>query len=261
MRPCVKLNNIRVIKNKKQILRIDHLTIPERDFVGIIGTNGAGKTTLLKICLGLESPRSGSVTLFGKKLNSLNQWKKTNLRKKVGYIPQSTEYNQDLPLTLREIVAMGITSTKPLFKKFTSEDQSLIDFWIHTLGLEDQKHQLFTTLSGGERQKTLIARAMCQQPKMIIFDEPCANLDISFKYRITDIIQQLYEQTKITIMFVSHETSLLPPACRRILLLNKGFILSEGTPDEILNSQQMQKAYNCSIRCENIDGRFYTLNN
>ncbi len=259
MNSPVELKEIKVNRSGRNILDINKLNIFDGQFTGIIGTNGAGKTTLLKVCLGLENISTGNVKLFGRELSSLSLWKKTNLRKKVGYIPQVTEYNSELPLTLEEVVGMGRTSVKPLFKKFNSEDRKLIDKWIDALDLSKNRKQIFRTLSGGERQKTLIARAMCQQPEIIIFDEPCANLDFNAKFKTTEIIEDLYRKNDLTILFVSHETNLLPPACNRLILMNEGKIIADGSPDKILLSAKMREAYNSEVECKNIYGRYYTL--
>ena len=254
------LTNILVRRTGRVILNIDNLKINAGDFVGIIGTNGAGKTTLLRLCCGLLKPNRGLIKMDDKDLTQLSIWNKSNLRKHIGYIPQSAEYNPDLPFTLREVVAMGRTSTKPLFTNLSKDDYDVIDSWIDKLGLADLRNQTFRSLSGGEQQKALIARAMTQSPRILMLDEPCSNLDFNWKYQITEIIEQLYSMTKVTVLMVSHETSLLPACCQRAILLDKGNLIEDGDIDEILKSQVFEQAYNCEIETLNIDGRKYTIN-
>ena len=256
----ILLSDILIRRSGRTILNIEKLRIRSGDFVSIIGTNGAGKTTLLKLYCGLLKPNRGLVKLGGKDLTQLSIWNKSNLRKHIGYIPQSAEYNPDLPFTLREIVAMGRTSAKPLLKKLSSEDYEIVDNWISKLGLYDLRNQTFRSLSGGEQQKALIARAMAQQPRVLMLDEPCSNLDFSWKYQITEIIEQLYTMTKVTVLMVSHETNLLPACCHRAVLLHKGNLVADGDIDEILESQAFEQAYGCKVETVILGGRKYTVN-
>jgi iron complex transport system ATP-binding protein len=253
------LSNISVKRAGRIILNIDNLQIDSGDFVGIIGTNGAGKTTLLKICCGLIKPNTGSIKLDGKNFSHLSTWSKSNFRKHIGYIPQQAEYNPDLPFTLREVVAMGRTSTKPLLQKLDDEDYEIVDDWINKLGLADNRCQTFRSLSGGEQQKALIARAMAQNPRILMLDEPCSNLDFNWKYQITEIIDKLHSMTKVTVLMVSHETSLLPSCCKRAVLLHKGNLIADGDTDEILASNEFEHAYGCQFETVTLSGRKYTI--
>jgi iron complex transport system ATP-binding protein len=255
----IHLSNIRVKRVGKTILNVEKLQINSGDFLGIIGTNGAGKTTLLRLCCGLIKPDTGAITLHGKGFSSMTTWSKSNFRKHIGYIPQQTEYNPDLPFTLRDVVAMGRTSIKPLLQRLNNEDYKIIDYWINRLGLSELREQTFRSLSGGEQQKTLIARAMAQNPRILMFDEPCSNLDFNWKYQITDIIENLYESTKVTVLMVSHETSLLPTCCKRVILLHKGNLIADGDIDEILKSDEFEQTYGCQFETLNLGGRKYTV--
>ncbi|MBN1975749.1 MAG: ABC transporter ATP-binding protein [Sedimentisphaerales bacterium] len=254
------LSNIRVVRAGRVILNIENLQIRSGDFTGIIGTNGAGKTTLLRLCCGLIKPNTGSIKLDGTDFTKLSAWSKSNLRKHIGYIPQQAEYNPDLPFTLREVVAMGRTSIKPLLQRLDNDDFEIVDDWINKLGLADNRNQTFRSLSGGEQQKALIARAMAQNPGILMLDEPCSNLDFKWKYQITEIIDKLHIMTKITILMVSHETNLLPTGCKRAVLLHKGNLVTDGDMDKVLTSNQFEQAYGCQFETISLGGRKYTIN-
>jgi len=256
---CLSLSNIKVKRGGRTILDIGNLQIPSGTFVGVIGTNGAGKTTLLRVCCGLVKPDRGTIKFNGIDLAAISNWNKSNLRKHIGYIPQATEYNAELPFTLREVVAMGRTSVKPLLTRLNKEDYEHIDYWIDRLGLADRRNQTFRSLSGGEQQKSLIARAMSQDPAILMLDEPCSNLDFNWKHQITGIIEQLYLQTHITVLMVSHETNLLPPCCGRIVLLHEGQVLADDVVEEVFASDALETAYQCRIKTVNIGGRKYTI--
>lgn len=256
----LSLCGVEVRRSGRKILRLDNLRISSGAFVGVIGSNGAGKTTLLKVCCGLIKPNRGTIKLEGTDLTALNAWAKANLRKRIGYIPQIPHYNPDLPFTLREVVAMGRISIKPLLTRLNSEDYNIVDGWIERFGLSGHSYQTFRSLSGGEQQKTLIARAMAQEPQILMLDEPCANLDFNWKYQITEIISQLHRKTGITILIVSHETNLLPTGCNRVLLLHEGGLLADGDVEEVLVSEALETAYQCQIETLDIGGRKYAFN-
>lgn len=256
----LRLSGVQVRRGGRTILDVESLQIPSRAFVGIIGTNGAGKTTLLKVCCGLTQPNRGTVKLAGKDLAKLSPWGRSNLRKRIGYIPQAAEYNGELPFTVREVAAMGRTSVQPLLSRLTGADYEIVDSWIERLGLSGLASQTFRSLSGGEQQKVLVARAMAQEPAVLMLDEPCANLDFNWKYQITEIVDRLYQQTGVTILLVSHDTSLLPPACNRIVLLHQGRILADGGIDEVFASEALQVAYQCRVETFNAGGRKYVVN-
>jgi len=256
---CLHLSDIKIKRSGRIILNIDNLQIASGQFVGVIGTNGAGKTTFLKVCCGLIKPNQGTIKFDDADLVTLSSWSKTNLRKRIGYIPQATEYNAELPFTLREVVAMGRTSVKPLFSRLNREDFEYVDYWIDRLGLAELRNQTFRSLSGGEQQKVLIARAMTQEPAILMLDEPCSNLDFNWKYQITNIIDELYQQTNITVLMISHETNLLPSSANRIILLHEGKILVDGTSEDVFKSDAIEKAYQCRIETLDIDGRKYTI--
>jgi len=252
---ALMLSHVHIRRGGRTVLQIEGLEIPAGDFVGIVGANGAGKTTLLSVCAGLIRPDSGEVRHGNNELTRLGAWRKCEIRKHIGYIPQSAEYNAELPFTLREVVAMGRTSIRPLLAVLKAQDYAVVDHWIDVLGLSDRRNQTFRSLSGGEQQKTLVARAMAQDPRILMLDEACANLDFHWKYQISDIVEQLYHQTKMTVLMVSHDTSVLPRACGRVILLSGGRILADGGPQEVLSSDMLRRAYHGSLDSVVVGGR------
>lgn len=253
------LSNVRLRSGGRTILQIDRLAIPSGEFVGVIGTNGAGKTTLLKVCSGLIEPDGGTVTLAGNDLTRLGGWRKCTLRRHIGYIPQSAEYNTELPFTVREVVAMGRTSVRPLLARLRAADHEIVDRWIGRLGLSDRRNQTFRSLSGGEQQKVLIARAMVQDPRILMLDEPCASLDFHWKHQISEIVEQLHEEMKMTVLLVSHDTSVLPQTCRRVILLGDGRLLGDGDIDAVLKPEMLRLAYHGDLEALVAGGRRHIL--
>jgi iron complex transport system ATP-binding protein len=259
MNGCIGLTNVNVRRSRRTILDIENLNITAGQFVNLIGTNGAGKTTLLCVCCGLVRPNSGTVRFDGADLASLGWWRKVALRKRIGYVPQSAEYNAELPFTVREVVAMGRTSAKLLCSPLGREDYEIVDYWLESLGLADRRNQTFRSLSGGEQQKTLIARAMTQQPAVLMLDEPGASLDFNWKYRIAAIVEDLYKQTSITVLMVSHDADLFPVEASRTILLHAGQILADGGVSDVFESDAFEKAYGHKFKVLDFEGRKYVL--
>jgi iron complex transport system ATP-binding protein len=240
---ALTLTNIDVRRFGRAILSIDELAISRGTFVGIIGPNGAGKTTLLKVCAALVAPDRGRVILDDSDLTRLGSWRRCRLRRRIGHIPQSVEYNAELPFTVREVAVMGRTAVRPLLRSLNRSDVEAVDHWLAALGLADRRHQTFRSLSGGEQQKVLIARAMAQDPEILMLDEPCANLDFNWKYQISELVERLYRQTSMTVMMVSHDASVLPAACGRIVLMEAGRVLEDGPTEQVLTPEILSRAY------------------
>jgi len=256
---CIELSNVTVRRSGRTILNIEKLSVAAGQFVNLVGTNGAGKTTLLCVCCGLIKANTGIVKLGGVDLASLGGWQKVALRKHIGYVPQSAEYNAELPFTVREVVAMGRTSAKPLCSPIGREDYEIVDSWLESLGLADRRNQTFRSLSGGEQQKTLIARAMTQQPAVLMLDEPGANLDFNWKHKIMTIVEDLHRQTLITVLMVSHDADLLPVDAGRTILLHDGQILADGGIRDVFESDAFEKAYGYKFKVLDFEGRKYVL--
>lgn len=232
----IELSDILIRRGGRSILEIRRLTLSAGSFTGLIGPNGAGKTTFLKLCCGLIKPNRGTVLFENQRISSGPFWRIPHYRKFIGYIPQQAEYNAHLPFTLREVVAMGRGFLKPLLGSFDRADEEKIDYWIGELGLSEQRHQTFRSLSGGQQQKALIARAMAGQSRFLLLDEPGANLDPIWKIQLREILDRLYTAHPITVLLISHELDLIPACCQRMILLDQGRIVAEGPRLEVLHS-------------------------
>ena len=255
----IELSNVTVRRSGRTILNVENLNIDDGQFISLIGTNGAGKTTLLCVCCGLITPNTGLIKLDDINLTSLSGWQKVSLRKKIGYVPQSAEYNAELPFTVREVVSMGRTSAKRMCSSLNRRDYEIVDSWLEEMGLAERRNQTFRSLSGGERQKALIARAMTQEPTVLMLDEPGSNLDFNWKQRIVGIIEKLHRQTSVTVLLVSHDVDMLPKNADRTILLHDGQILADGGGKDVFESEMFEKAYGCKFKVADFEGRGYIL--
>jgi ABC-type cobalamin/Fe3+-siderophores transport system ATPase subunit len=253
----ISLSGVAVRRAGRCILEIEQLTVACGQFINLIGTNGAGKTTLLNVCCGLTRPDAGVVTFDGARLNALSAWAKSRLRKRIGYIPQRADYNAELPFTVREVAVMGRTARKPLGIPLNRGDFDLTEKWLQTLGIADRRNQTFRSLSGGEQQKVLIARAMAQEPELLILDEPVASLDLNWKFQIIDLVTQLHRQLRLTVILVSHEIQSLPLTADRTILLHNGRIAADGPTRQTLTSSALAEVYQTRVAVVETDTRPY----
>ncbi len=256
---AVSLEQVQVQRGVKTLLQVDHWAVDQGQAVALIGVNGAGKTTLLKTCCGLIKPDRGRVMLNRVDWATLSPWQRSKQRRCLGYVPQRTEFAAELPLTVTEVVTMGRVAIKGLGRRLRHEDHNRVSHWIDRLGLDKQARQTFRSLSGGEQQKVLIARAMAREPDILMLDEPCANLDIGWKSRITSLIESLHQETQITLIMVCHEMSLIPACCHEVLLLDQGRAIVQGPLEEVLQSPLMERVYGCHLERVVVDGRHYVV--
>ncbi len=240
------LTDVVIHRRNKCILCVEKLAIARGEFVGIIGPNGAGKTTLMLTCGGIIHPDRGSIHFEQWNLARLGSIAGSRIRRRFGYVPQSAHYHTELPFTLREVVEMGLAGVRSPWRRITHDDRQAIDFWIERMGLRDRSGHTFRSLSGGERQKCLMARALVRRPDVLMLDEPCANLDFFWKEQIYTLLDELHRELSLTILLISHDDGLLPNQQRRLLLLHQGRIAADGPAVEVLQTLPLQKAYGMS---------------
>lgn len=178
--------------------------IHQGEFIGFVGPNGSGKSTLLKLILGLLSPTGGTIELFD---SSVKEG-----RDKVGYVPQHANYDPTFPISVEEVVRMG--RIKPLRRSYSKEDYSAVEEALSTVQLLDLAKRPYRALSGGQRQRVLVARALSSSPKMLILDEPTANMDAESEKRLFDALGKLKGDT--TILIVTHDTGFVSSLTDRV---------------------------------------------
>jgi zinc transport system ATP-binding protein len=193
-----------------------NFNIEDGEFVVIVGSNGAGKTTLIKALLGLVKPINGSINFNGLK------------QEFIGYMPQETKVDSNFPASVYEIVLSG-TLNKTLF--YTKNEKKLALDNLKLLGIKDLKDKSFQELSGGQRQKVLLARSLCSTDKLLILDEPSNNLDRESKKDLYEIIQELNKKHNITIIMITHDLDHGNLIGNKIISVTDGTVISESTED------------------------------
>lgn len=212
----IELKNLSLGYDNQVVLKNINLKIEENDFICIVGPNGAGKSTLVKGILGLIKPLKGSVIYNNLKQNF------------IGYMPQETKVDSNFPASVFEIVLSG-TLNKTLF--YTKKEKELALNNLKMLGIENLKNKCFQDLSGGQRQKVLLARSLCATSKLLILDEPSNNLDSKSKKDLYKIINKLNKEYNITIIMITHDLDHHNLIGNKILSLREDKIFFGSTED------------------------------
>jgi ABC-type cobalamin/Fe3+-siderophores transport system ATPase subunit len=254
--PVVEVRSLLVRYARRNILQIVDFTVHGGQVVTILGPNGAGKSTLLKCLLGFVRPTAGTVSVLGTRLKTRAGASLSRLRRRIGYVPQILAAHCETPLTVLEVVAIGRTGIAGLFHRLTSNDWQIVDYWLNTLGLADLSQRAYSSLSGGEQRKTLIAKAMVQQPELLILDEPTANLDLFWREQIVAVLQNLHEDLGLTILLVCHELEVIPTCSGRLLVLHNGEVIADGSPEDVLSSRLVETLYGSRLKLVAANGRY-----
>jgi len=241
------------------ILSVDSLEVERGELLGVVGPNGAGKSTLLRLLAGFVRSCSGSVSMLGRELSTMTQWQLSDLRRRVATVPQVAELGPYSPCTAAEVVAMGRYGMRGLLRTETHEDRGAAELWLTRLGLSHCAGRPFRHLSGGERRKVLIARAMAQGPQVLLLDEPAAGLDLDWRERLVGLVDELYREGRMTVVVVCHETELLPQSAKRVALIAGGRLAMCGPREEVLTEDRLSAAYGCPVSVVRRGGRVYAL--
>ncbi len=227
--------------HKKNLIENISFNVNKGEFVGIIGPNGSGKSTVLKNIYRALTPVTGSILLDGENLAKM-PYKKS--AKKMAVVGQELDLNFDF--LVEEIVAMGRNPHKKLFDIDDEKDKEIIKNALISLGIEDMAERSYLNLSGGEKQRVIIARAIAQESSFLILDEPTNHLDISYQMQIFELIKSL----NVTVLSAIHDLNLAALFCDRLIVLKDGKVFLEGTPEEILTSENIYNIYGVNTTIE-----------
>jgi zinc/manganese transport system ATP-binding protein len=229
---AVDLQHIDTIYEGESIPVIKDISLEIRkgEFISIIGPNGSGKTTLLETINGLLPYTSGNGEVFGQNILKA----KTSIRKRIGYVIQNFELDPQAPFLCKDIVMSGRTGMIGLFRFPTREDWDIVWESMGFVGMIDFANRPIGKLSGGEFQKILLARALAQQPDLLLLDEPFSNLDLTARRHIEILLNRIHEKKQTTILMVSHDLSFIPKHCHRVIVLHKGSIKMDDEKDRVL---------------------------
>jgi iron complex transport system ATP-binding protein len=241
----LELKNIEFSYNGSPVLRGIEFDVKKGDVVSILGVNGAGKSTLLKCINGILKPQKGEIFIDH---TNIKKTSRTEIAKALAYVPQRSEQSF---ITVFDAVLLG---RKPYIKwDVTKNDIEITERVLSALGLKKLSLRYINELSGGEFQKVVIARALVQQPKVILLDEPTNNLDPKNQFEVMDIIKEISKRKGISSVIVMHNVNLAVRLSDRFILLKEGKVFAEGGL-EIITKDNMEKVYGIPVTVENIRG-------
>ncbi len=228
--------------DRKDVLKDVSLSIADSDFTVILGPNGAGKSTLLYTLIGYLPLRKGSILIKGK---ALEQWHKKELAKVIALIPQETAMPFDY--TVEEMVLMGRYPWLELMQSWSKQDRDIVKEIIDKLDLTELTNRYFSQLSGGEKQRVLLARALAQQTEVILLDESLSQLDINHQIEMMQLLSEINRDEGKTIILISHHINLAANVASHLIFLKDGKLLANGSPDEVLTQMQLKKLFGVDL--------------
>lgn len=229
---AVEGHDVTLAYGRHPVLRDASFVLPTGAVTSLVGPNGAGKSSLLNAIVGLLPVESGTLTVNGGTPN--------DMRRHVGYVMQSAKVNDQLPVTVREVVSMGRFATRGAFGKMTSEDRQIVDESMDRLELGDLTRRHLHELSGGQRQRVFVAQGLAQGGDILLLDEPVTGLDVVSRQRILDVVDQERAAGR-TIVMTTHDLS--EAAETDHVLLLAGRVVASGTAEEVLTAANLAEAY------------------
>ena len=238
----IEVNSVSFRYHEDWVLQDVSFRVEKGEFVGVIGPNGSGKTTLLKILYRLLSPQKGEIFF---ELVPMKKMDRTDIAKRIAVVAQETHLL--FPFSVLETVLMG---RSPHLGHLMFESEKDVEItkkamdWTKMLPFSERS---MDELSGGERKRVFIARALAQEPEVILLDEPTVNLDIHHQMDFLDLILTLNRERGLTIVMASHDMNIASEFCDRLILLQGGGVYKIGTPDEVITQENIEKVYGCEV--------------
>lgn len=221
MHTAVTFENVSFAYQDTLIIENASFVIAPGEFIGIIGPNGGGKTTLLRLAMGFLTPDSGKITIYGSTTS--------HAQRHLGYVPQSMRFDKQFPISVLELVLQGRLSKLPWYGHFSKRDIEIAQHALEMVGLSDFQDRAFGTLSGGQAQRALVARALAGEPELLLLDEPTANVDSKVEAEIYELLSKL--SGKITIIMVTHNLNAAIELVDRVLCVQRTVSVLE--PDQV----------------------------
>ncbi|MFH1758718.1 MAG: ABC transporter ATP-binding protein [Pseudomonadota bacterium] len=245
MPSIIRLESVAFRYREREIFSELTLSLEEGEILGLIGPNSSGKTTLLKLMDGLLRPQGGKVLLEEKDLSKISR---SQVARSIAVVPQTMEV--PFSFTVGEIVLMGRAVHLGRFGWEKQEDLSIAGEAMALAGVAGLEERPFWELSEGEKQRVLVARALAQEPKVILLDEPTSHLDINHQIEINELIRRLNQEKNLTVLHISHDLNLAAEYCHRIVLLHRGSVFSVGTPAEVITEENIRRVYEATVMVE-----------
>ncbi|HWE32694.1 MAG TPA: metal ABC transporter ATP-binding protein [Solirubrobacteraceae bacterium] len=242
----LEVEGVSVRLGGRDVLRDVGFEIRPGEFTGLIGSNGAGKTTLFRVILGLQAASGGAVRIGGRPRSRRNPL--------IGYVPQKFLLDPDMPLRARDLVALGLDGHRFGFSRGTAARGELVEEMLAAVEAERFADSRVGTLSGGEQQRVLIAHALISRPRLLLLDEPLANLDLRAGHEIVLLLSRIAREHRIAVLISAHEMNPLLEVMDRIVYLAHGRAAS-GTTEEVVRSDVLSELYGHRVDVLHVQGR------
>lgn len=241
---AIKIKDVRFSYGSKEILKGVKADIGEGKLTGILGPNGCGKSTLLKNILGYLKKNEGDIKIVGKELGDYSQ---KELARTVALVPQKS--NLMSPMSVEEFVIMGrLPHMKSSWGGYTKSDKEISHKYMKEMDVDKFKERGATSLSGGEFQRVLLARALTQNPEILLLDEPTSAMDLSHAVELMARVKSKVKEEKLTSVAVIHDLNLASMFCDEIILMEEGMVKYTGTPAEVITEKKLKEVYNLNSR-------------
>ena len=242
----IQVRDVEFSYGKQEVLKGISFCMEKGEFVCVLGANGCGKTTLLKSILAFLTPQHGQVLLYGKDIHQIDERERA---RKIAYIPQY--HTPPFPFTVRDVVLMGRTPHLSRICRPTEKDCRIADESMERLGIAHYANKSYTALSGGQRQMVVIARALAQQPDLLIMDEPTASLDFGNQYLVLAQVKKLAREG-MGVLMVTHNPDHAFYCADRIIAMEDGKILSMGDAGKVINEAVMKAVYHMPVKVRSV---------
>jgi zinc/manganese transport system ATP-binding protein len=246
MGEVLRLESVDVTLSGRRVLDKVSFALHTGEFIGLIGSNGAGKTTLFRVVLGLQRPSGGRFFVDGSEGPARHH--------SVGYVPQKALLDPDCPLRARDLVALGADGHRYGLPLRSAKRRAAVDEILHAVAAEHFADARVGELSGGEQQRVLIAHALISRPRLLLLDEPLANLDIRSSQEIVAVLDRVAKQQNVTVLLSAHEMNPLLPVMDRLVDMAAGRAAS-GTTDEVVRPDVLSKLYGHHVDVVKVHGR------
>ena len=234
----------------KQVLKGIDFSLKDKEFVGIIGPNGSGKSTFLKCLYRVQKPTSGKISFNGRLLDELS-YRKSALQ--LAVVAQHNNYSFDF--SVLEVVLMGRAPHKKMLERDNADDYIIAHKALSVVGLAGFEKRSFSSLSGGEQQRVILARALTQQTECLVLDEPTNHLDIKYQLQIMDIVKSL----NLTVVAAMHDLNIAAMYCDRLVAIKNGQVVGIGTPRDLLQESFIYDTYDIRCQVDMVDGRINVI--
>jgi zinc/manganese transport system ATP-binding protein len=242
----LRVDQVGVALAGRQILDDVSFSVRAGEFTGLIGPNGAGKTTLLRVILGLQRPTAGTVTVLGQPRSPRAQ--------PVGYVPQKVLLDPDMPMRARDLIALGLDGNRYGLRLRATYRAQAVREMLHAVDAERFADARVGNLSGGEQQRVLIAHALISRPRLLLLDEPLANLDLRSGQEIIGLLARIAREQQIAVLLSAHDMNPLLPVMDRVVYVAGGHAASGPTSD-IVTSEVLSRLYGHRVDVLHVHGR------